>query len=121
MSFEHVRHKPPTALTRPRELIVVCAPLRSNVNLSNLLRTAGCCGIARVIACGNPSIHKSIARDGADQVQLDVHRSLEPVLKQLKAEGYPLIGLERRPARRICTTLNSHGRLPSSWATSASA
>jgi tRNA G18 (ribose-2'-O)-methylase SpoU len=93
--FEHVRHKPPTALTRPRELIVVCAPLRSNVNLSNLLRTAGCCGITRVIACGNPSIHKSIARDGAEQVQLEVHRSLLPVLKQLKQEGYPLIGLEQ--------------------------
>ena len=95
MSFEHVRHKPPSPLTRPRELIVVCAPLRSNVNLSNLLRTAGCCGIERIIACGNPSIHKSIARDGAEQVTLEVHRSLLPVLKQLKEAGYPLIGLEQ--------------------------
>ena len=76
MSFEHLRHKPPTTLERPRELILVCAPLRSNVNLSNMLRTAGCCGISRLIACGNPSIHKSIARDGAEQVELEVHRTL---------------------------------------------
>ena len=95
MSFEHVRHKPPTSLERPRELIVVCAPLRSNVNLSNLLRTAGCCGIPRVIACGNPSIHKSIARDGADLVEFEVHRTLLPVLKQVKEAGYTLIGLEQ--------------------------
>ena len=95
MSFEHLRHKPPTALERPRELILVCAPLRSNVNLSNMLRTAGCCGIGRVVACGNPSIHKAIARDGAEQVQFEVHRSLLPVLKQVKEEGYPLIGLEQ--------------------------
>ena len=25
--FEHLRHKPPTALDRPRELVLVCAPL----------------------------------------------------------------------------------------------
>lgn len=95
MSFEHLRHKPPTALDRPRELILVCAPLRSNVNLSNMLRTAGCCGIGRVIACGNPSIHKSIARDGGEQVELEVHRTLLPVLKQVKEEGFTLIGLEQ--------------------------
>ena len=95
MTFKHVRHKPPTALERPRELIIVCAPLRSNVNLSNMLRTAGCCGIGRVIACGNPSIHKSIARDGGDQVELEVHRTLLPVLKQVKEEGFTLIGLEQ--------------------------
>jgi tRNA G18 (ribose-2'-O)-methylase SpoU len=95
MSFEHLRHKPPTALERPRELILVCAPLRSNVNLSNMLRTAGCCGIGRVIACGNPSIHKSIARDGGEQVELEVHRTLLPVLKQVKEEGFQLIGLEQ--------------------------
>ncbi len=95
MSFEHLRHKPPTALERPRELIIVCAPLRSNVNLSNMMRTAGCCGIGRVIACGNPSIHKSIARDGGEQVELEVHRTLLPVLKQVKEEGFTLVGLEQ--------------------------
>ena len=65
-SFEHQRHKPPTTLTHPRDLVLCCAPIRSNVNLSNMVRTAGCCGITRVIACGSPKIDKTIARDGAE-------------------------------------------------------
>ena len=69
--------------------------MRSNVNLSNIVRTAGCCGITRLIACGSPKIDKTIARDGADQVQIEVHRTLPPVLKELKAEGYTLVGLEQ--------------------------
>jgi tRNA G18 (ribose-2'-O)-methylase SpoU len=69
--------------------------MRSNVNLSNIVRTAGCCGVARVIACGNAKIDRTIARDGADQVQIEVHRTLPPVLKQLKSENYLLVGLEQ--------------------------
>jgi tRNA G18 (ribose-2'-O)-methylase SpoU len=93
--YEHQRHKPPTPLVQPRQLVLCCAPMRSNVNLSNMVRTAGCCGITRVIACGSPKIDKTIARDGAEQVQIDVHRTLPPVLKELKAEGYTLVGLEQ--------------------------
>ncbi len=99
-SFEHQRHKPLTPLTQPRELVIACAPINSHVNLSRILRAAGCCGISRVIACGNASIDKKIARDGADAVTLEVHRSLPPVLKKLKAEGYRVVGLEQ--------TTNSH-------------
>jgi tRNA G18 (ribose-2'-O)-methylase SpoU len=69
--------------------------MRSNVNLSNIVRTAGCCGLTRIVACGNPKIDKTIARDGADQVQIEPHRTLPPVLKQLKGEGYALVGLEQ--------------------------
>jgi tRNA G18 (ribose-2'-O)-methylase SpoU len=93
--FEHQRHKPPTPLSRPREIVVCCAPMRSNVNLSNIVRTAGCCGITRLIACGNARIDKSIARDGVDQVQIEVHRTLPPVLKKLKDEGCTLVALEQ--------------------------
>jgi tRNA G18 (ribose-2'-O)-methylase SpoU len=93
--FEHLRHKPPTPLDRPRELVVACAPLRSHVNLSKIVRTAGCCGVARVIACGNASLDRNVARDGAEEVTLEVRRTLPPVLKQLKAEGYALVGLEQ--------------------------
>jgi tRNA G18 (ribose-2'-O)-methylase SpoU len=93
--YEHQRHKPPTPLVQPRQLVLCCAPMRSNVNLSNMVRTAGCCGITRVIACGSLKIDKTIARDGAEQVQIDVHRTLPPVLKELKAEGYTLVGLEQ--------------------------
>ena len=38
MSFEHLRHKPPRQLARPRELLIVCAPMRSNSNLSRIAR-----------------------------------------------------------------------------------
>lgn len=48
-----------------------------------------------MIVCGKPKIDREIARDGADQVQLEPHRTLPPVLKQLKAEGFQLVGLEQ--------------------------
>jgi len=95
VSFEHLRHKPPTALAQPREIILACAPLRSHVNLSNIVRTAGCCAITKVIACGHAKIDRTVARDGADQVEIEVHRTLPPVLKELKQQGYKLIGLEQ--------------------------
>ena len=95
MTFEQDRHKPPSPLDRPRELVIACAPLRSNVNLSHIVRLAGCAGIERVICCGNAKVIDKIARDGADTVQLEVHRTLPPVLKRLKAEGYRIVGLEQ--------------------------
>jgi tRNA G18 (ribose-2'-O)-methylase SpoU len=95
MRFEHLRHKPPTPLAQPRELIVACAPFKSNVNLSNIVRTASCCGVRKIIATGQAKIDKTIARDGADEIEISVHRSLPPVLKELKQEGYTLVGLEQ--------------------------
>lgn len=93
--FVHERHKPFTKLERPRELVVACAPMRSNVNLSRIVRVAGCSGIERVIACGAAKVIDKIARDGADCVQIEVHRTLAPVLKELKQAGYRLVGLEQ--------------------------
>lgn len=48
-----------------------------------------------MVACGNPKIDSKIARDGAQQVNLEVRRSLPPVLKAMKEEGYRLVGLEQ--------------------------
>ncbi|MGI9176879.1 MAG: TrmH family RNA methyltransferase [Pirellulales bacterium] len=93
--FEHIRHKPPERLASPRELVVACAAMRSHVNLSHIVRTCGCFGIARVIACGAVGIHGRIARDGAESVEVSVHRSLPPVLDRLRAEGYEIVGLEQ--------------------------
>jgi tRNA G18 (ribose-2'-O)-methylase SpoU len=93
--FIHLRHKPPSPLARPRELIIACAPLRSNVNLSHIVRTAGCSGVERVICCGHAKIAGKIARDGADTVRVEVHRTLPPVLRELKQAGYRLVGLEQ--------------------------
>jgi tRNA G18 (ribose-2'-O)-methylase SpoU len=93
--FSHERHKPPAPLERPRELVVACAPMRSNINLSRIVRVASCSGIDRVICCGNAKVIGKIARDGADAIRIDVHRTLAPVLRELKQEGYHLVGLEQ--------------------------
>ncbi len=91
----HLRHKPPETLERPRELVVVCAPLHSNINLSRIVRSCGCCGISKVIGCGSARIIEKIARDGAETVVVETHRTLAPVLKKLRAAGYCLVGLEQ--------------------------
>lgn len=102
--FIQQRHKPLVELDRPRELIVACAPLRSNINLSRILRTAGCLGVRRVIACGAARVVEKIARNSVDDggeageatgVSLEVHRTLPPVLRELREEGFQLVGLEQ--------------------------
>jgi tRNA G18 (ribose-2'-O)-methylase SpoU len=104
-NFVHERHKPPLTLARPRELVVACAPMRSNVNLSRIMRTAGCCGVPRLICCGNAKIIDKIARDSVDDdnpaaVAIQVHRTLLPALKELKQDGHRLVGLEQTTGSR---------------------
>lgn len=98
--FEHQRHKPPRELTRPRELLIVCAPLRSNVNLSRIARAASCCGVERIICTGQAKLERRIARDGADTIRIESHRTLLPMLKQLRTDGYRLVGLEQTTGSR---------------------
>ena len=93
--FIHQRHKQLCQLQRPRELVVVCSPMRSRVNLSRIVRTASCCAVARLIACGSPKIDPKIARDGAHALPIETPRSLAPVLQSLRSDGYALIGLEQ--------------------------
>mgnify|MGYP000939253764 CR=1 FL=1 len=93
--FVQQRHKPPVTLERPRELVVACPPLRSNVNLSRIVRTAGCCGVGRLVCCGNSRIDREIARDTGSALQIEFHRTLPPVLQKLRQEGYQLVGLEQ--------------------------
>lgn len=94
-SFIHQRHKPPTALNRPREIVLACAPLRSHVNFSRIVRAAGCFGVPRILATGPARIDPEIARIDETQIQVDCHRTLLPVLKKLKEERYSLVGLEQ--------------------------
>ena len=93
--FTQQRHKPPAELDRPRELVLACPPMRSNVNLSRMVRAASCCGIARMVCCGNARILPEISRETGDSIQIEIHRTLPPVLKRLKQDGYPLFGLEQ--------------------------
>ena len=98
--FIHQRHKPPSTAAGARELIVACPQLRSHVNVSRIVRAAGCCGVRRVIVCGRPKVDRRIARDALDQIEIENRGSLPPVLKKLRETGYQLVGLEQ--------TTNSH-------------
>jgi tRNA G18 (ribose-2'-O)-methylase SpoU len=93
--FLHQRHKVPQQLPDDCRLVLACPPLRSHVNLSRIVRTASCCGVRRMIVCGRPKVDPRIARDGAERVLLEAHRTLPPVLKRLKSEGFQLVGLEQ--------------------------
>ena len=102
--FVHQRHKAPAKVPRPRELVLVCAPMRSNVNLSRIVRTASCCGIERIVACGNPRVDPRISRIEPARLPLEIHRSLGPVLQKLKAADYALVGLEQTTnSENLCT------------------
>jgi tRNA G18 (ribose-2'-O)-methylase SpoU len=106
--LEHVRHKPPTALQRPRELVVACPQFNSNVNLSRIVRLLGCCGVTRLIVCGRNKIDPKIARDAAHTISIEARSSLPPVLRRLADEGYRVVGLEQ--------TNRSHNLLEYSYA-----
>ena len=93
--FVQQRHKAPVALERPRELVVACPPMHSNVNLSRIVRAAGCCGVRRVICCGNAKVLPEIARDVGDLLTIETHRTLRPALERLRGEGFQLVGLEQ--------------------------
>lgn len=70
-------------------------PLRSSVNLSRIVRAAGCCGIRRVIVAGRVKIDREIARDALEYVTVESHRTILPVLGRLRDDGYRLVGLEQ--------------------------
>jgi tRNA G18 (ribose-2'-O)-methylase SpoU len=93
--FVQERHKPSASLDQPRELVVVCPPMRSNINVSRIARAAGCCGVQRMICCGNAKLIGKIARDAAESLQVEVHRTLPPVLAKLRADGFQIVGLEQ--------------------------
>lgn len=57
-----------------------------------------------MIVCGHAKLDRTVARDGADSVRLEVRNSLSPVLKSLRADGYRLVGLEQTTNSR-----NLHG------------
>ena len=69
--------------------------MRSNVNLSRIVRAAACCGIQKIICCGASKVIAKIARDGLDEITIENHRTLLPVLQRLREEGFELVGLEQ--------------------------
>ncbi len=92
---EHLRHKPFTSLDRPRELVLACPSFKSQVNLSRIVRLAGCVAAEKIIVCGSTKIDPKIARDGVEEILIERRRTMLPVLKKLKQQNYRLVGLEQ--------------------------
>ena len=69
--------------------------MRSNINLSRIARAASCCGLQRIVCTGQGKLERKIARDGAETLTIDIHRTLPPVLAEMRQEGYRLVGLEQ--------------------------
>jgi tRNA G18 (ribose-2'-O)-methylase SpoU len=89
--------------------------MRSNVNLSRIVRTAGCCGVQEMICCGNAKIIDKIARDSVDDenpaaVEIHLHRTLASPLKERKQSGYRLVGLEQTTGSRCLYDYPFHRR-----------
>ena len=76
-------------------MVLALPSLRSGINLSRIVRLAGCFGLQRIIVEGPIRLDKKIARDGAEAVQFESRGSLPPVLKKMKTEGYQVVGLEQ--------------------------
>jgi len=93
--FQHQRHKPPTPLTHPRQLVVCCPQLRSNVNAARIIRAAGCLGIESVVLEGNRKLDADITRDALEFVSLRRVNSLRPVLEGHRRRGFAVIGVEQ--------------------------
>ena len=69
--------------------------MRSKVNLSRIARAASCCGVTNIICIGSAKLDAKIARDAVDTISIQTRRSLPPVLEQLRADRYRLVGLEQ--------------------------
>jgi len=69
--------------------------MRSNVNISTIARTASACGVQKLVLCGNNKLITKIARDGAEELEIVVRRTLLPALKAFADDGYRLVGIEQ--------------------------
>lgn len=98
------RHQSPAELERPRELVVACPPMRSNVNLSRIVRAASCSGVRRMICCGAARVIAKIARETGGSIRVEVHRTLPPVLEKVRDEGFTLVGLEQTTGSEVLYT-----------------
>jgi len=78
--------KPPIPET-PRELIVACAPMRSNVNLSHIVAWPDAAACKKLICCGNATINAKIARDGGP---IPWQSTVPPPLDVLKSSSVRL-------------------------------
>ncbi len=91
----HLRHKAPTELQHPHELVLACPQFRSSVNLSRIVRLAGCAGIQNIVACGTTKIDPKIARNAVDWVDVQRKRTLVNWLEKARSQGFHIAALEQ--------------------------
>jgi len=91
-TFEQVRKRKPLSNQSGR-LVVACPPMKSNVNVSMLARSASCLGAEALIVTGQNRIDNHISRDY--DIEIKYKRSLLPVVQKYRKEGYKIIGLEQ--------------------------
>ena len=48
-----------------------------------------------MICCGSAKVIGKIAREAADSLQIEIHRTLSPKLARLRGEGFEIVGLEQ--------------------------
>jgi len=90
--FEQVRKREPVANLNG-ELIIACPNMKTNINVSMLVRSASCFGASRVIITGRNRVNDHISRD--HNIEVRYHNSLLPVIMKYKRRGYKILGLEQ--------------------------
>ena len=89
--FIHQRHQTPTQLSSPREVILAVPEMRSGGNLSRIMRAAGGLGITQLIVEGNRKADPKISRGAEEHLSVRRCRTLDPVIKKLADDNYPVI------------------------------
>jgi tRNA G18 (ribose-2'-O)-methylase SpoU len=87
-----IRNKTPLTIQNT-SLTVACPVMKSNVNISMIVRSASCFGVEKIIITGNNTVNNHIARDY--DICIEHHNTLLPVIKKYKRNGYKIIGLEQ--------------------------
>lgn len=82
------------------DIVVVADNLRSGLNVGSLFRTVDCYKLKQIILCGLTPIppHKEITKSAigaTHSVDWKYYDSISDAIKQLKEEGYKIIGIEQ--------------------------
>jgi tRNA G18 (ribose-2'-O)-methylase SpoU len=90
--------------------VVACVPTRSNVKISAIARTASVSGVQRLVLRGNARLISKIARDGDEQLNVEVRRTLPAIPRAFRAEGYRIVGVEQATNSQNLQAFEFHRR-----------
>ena len=90
-----VRHSEPIAVERRNDFVLACPDMHSIVNLSRIVRAAGCFGLTHLLCCGKGRLDAKVSRGAEAQLHIRTCRTLKHPLRRLKADGFQVVGLEQ--------------------------